>query len=77
MRISINQAACQGDCICEVICPQVFVLDETGIAWVTEDGVILQPGGPDTFAGVPPSLEDDVRDAAEQCPTQCMRLQQD
>ena len=77
MRISIDQAACQGDCICEVICPQVFVLDETGIAWVAEDGVALYGGGPDTYASVPGPLEDDVRDAASQCPTQCMRLEAD
>ena len=75
MKVSIDQAACQGDCICEVICPQVFVLDETGIAWVAESGAVLAVGGPDTFASVPGELEDDVRDAVVQCPTQCMRVQ--
>ena len=77
MRVSIDQAACQGDCICEVICPQVFVLDETGIAWVAEGGAVLTGGGADTFASVPGELEDDVRDAVAQCPTQCMRVQDD
>ena len=77
MRVSIDQAACQGDCICEVICPQVFVLDETGIAWVAEDGAVLEGGGVDAFASVPGGLEDDVRDAVAQCPTQCMLLRDD
>ena len=39
MRISIDQEKCQGDCICEVICPEVFVLDDAGIAWVATDGI--------------------------------------
>lgn len=77
MRVSISQTACQGDCICEVICPQVFVLDEAGIAWVAESGVALQPGGPSTFATVPAEFHDDVRDAFEQCPTKCMSLEDD
>lgn len=77
MRVSINQKACQGDCICEVICPQMFVLDETGIAWVAPDGVVVQPGGPSAFGAVPAEFEDDVRDAADQCPTGCMTLSED
>jgi ferredoxin len=74
MRVSVDQAACQGDCICSIICPDVFDLDEAGLAWAMEDGVPVQPGGPQTFAVVPPQLEDDVRDAAEQCPTRAIRL---
>ena len=77
MRVSISQGACQGDCICEVICPEVFVLDEAGIAWVAEGGVAVKPGGSETFAKVPAHLQDDVRDAYEQCPTKCMLLEDD
>ena len=75
MRISIDQVRCQGDCICEIICPEVFVLDAAGIAHVAEDGVAVQPGGPDAFARVPAELEPQVRDAVEQCPTQCIAMQ--
>jgi ferredoxin len=74
VKVSIDQAVCQGDCICAIICPDVFVLDETGIAWPVEDGVPVSPGGRDCFAVVPPEFEDDVQDAASQCPTGCMRL---
>jgi ferredoxin len=74
VRVSIDQAACQGDCICSIICPDVFVLDETGIAWPAEDGVPVTPGGPECFATVPPHFEDDVEDAAGQCPTSCIRV---
>lgn len=74
MRISINQAACQGDCICSVICPEVFVLDDAGIAWAAENGVPLARGGSDSFANVPSEHRDDVLDAVGQCPTQCITL---
>jgi ferredoxin len=74
VRVSIDQRACQGDCICSIICPDVFVLDETGIAWPAENGQPIGTGGPEGFASVPDEYEDDVRDAAEQCPTQCIRL---
>ena len=74
MRVSIDQRACQGDCICSIICPDVFVLDDTGIAWPAEDGRPVEVGGPAGFAAVPHEYEDDVRDAAEQCPTGAIRL---
>lgn len=75
MRISIDQEKCQGDCICEVICPEVFVLDEAGIAWVATDGVPLANGGVETYVTVPKAFEENVQDAVTQCPTQCMNVQ--
>lgn len=72
MKVAINQALCQGDCICAVICPQVFLLDETGLAFVAQDGVALETGGIETFAEVPLELVDDVRDAVQQCPMGCI-----
>jgi ferredoxin len=75
VKVSIDQRACQGDCICSIICPDVFVLDETGLAWVAADGVTQLPGGPGFFVTVPRRYQDDVQDAAEQCPTSCIRLQ--
>ena len=75
MRISIDQEKCQGDCICEVICPEVFVLDDAGIAWVAVDGVPLANGGVETYVTVPKAFEANVKDAMIQCPTQCMNLQ--
>jgi ferredoxin len=74
MKVSIDQAACQGDCICAIICPDTFVLDDTGIAWPLQDGVPLKPGGPTSFATVPAPLEDDVQDACKQCPTGAIRV---
>lgn len=75
MKISIDQGKCQGDCICEVICPEVFVLDEAGIAWVAADGIPLANGGVETYVEVPKAFEENVRDAISQCPTQCIIVQ--
>jgi ferredoxin len=75
MRVSIDQATCQGDCICSVIRPEVFVLDDDGLAWVANDGTPVATGGFDSFAVVPPEYEDDVLDAAQQCPTGAIRVE--
>ncbi len=72
MKVSLDQSLCRGDCICEQICPQVFVLDEDGIAYVSEGGAPVNPGGPDRWAKVPASLESMVLDAAAECPTQAI-----
>ena len=75
VRVSLDQSLCRGDCICEQICPEVFVLDEDGIAYVSEGGVPVNPGGPDRWAQVPGGLESMVLDAAEECPTQAIFVQ--
>jgi ferredoxin len=75
VRVSIDQATCQGDCICSIIRPEVFVLDDDGLAWVAEDGEPVTTGGYDSFVDVPAEYEDDVLDAAEQCPTGAIRVE--
>lgn len=70
VRVSLDQALCRGDCICELICPEVFVLDEGGIAHVVRDGALLE--GPDAWAEVPAGAEKAVLDAARECPAQAI-----
>lgn len=72
MRVSIDQSLCRGDCICEQVCPAVFVLDDGGIAHVTEEGAARD--GPQGWASVPAGLEAAVLDAAAECPTQAIFL---
>lgn len=72
MEVSIDQRLCRGDCICEVICPRVFVLDDAGIAHATENGAMLE--GPDGWAKVPAELEAAVGDAVKECPEQAISL---
>jgi ferredoxin len=73
VKVSIDQSLCRGDCICEQICPQVFVLDEGGIAHVSEGGVMLE--GPGGWASVPEGAEPQALDAAAECPTQAIFVQ--
>jgi ferredoxin len=70
--VSLDQALCRGDCVCELICPQVFVLDEGGIAHVAADKGFLT--GPDEWAVVPAGTEDLVLDAVSECPSQAIRV---
>jgi ferredoxin len=72
VEVSIDQALCRGDCVCELICPQVFVLDEDGIAYATEGELRLE--GPKGWARVPAGLESQAMDAVNECPTQAISV---
>ncbi|HEY5386217.1 MAG TPA: ferredoxin [Acidimicrobiales bacterium] len=73
MKVWIDQDLCTGDGLCEEICPQVFTLLEDGLAYVKEGGRVLDnPGGAEGVARVPFEFEDAVREAAEECPGECI-----
>jgi ferredoxin len=74
LQVSLDQVLCRGDCICSEICPQVFVLDDDGIAYVVADGAPVKPGGPDRWVEVPEGLESLVQDAARECPTEAISV---
>jgi ferredoxin len=76
MRVWIDQDLCTGDGLCEEICPQVFTLLEDGLAYVKEgDRVLNDPGGSKGVAQVPLEFEDAVREAAEECPGECIFIE--
>ena len=76
MKVWIDQDLCTGDGLCEEICPQVFTLLDDGLAYVKEgDAVLSIPGGAASMANVPPELEDAVREAAEECPGECIFIE--
>ena len=76
MRVWIDQDLCTGAGLCEEICPQVFTLLEDGLAYVKEgDRVLSDPSGADGVAQVPSELEDAVREAAEECPGECIFIE--
>ena len=64
MKVSINTDICAGFGICLGIAPEVFELHEDGYA------VVL-------VSVVPPELEDMVRRAASQCPSQAIAISDD
>ncbi len=77
MKVWIDQDLCTGDGLCEEICPQVFSLLEDGLAYVKEgDRVLNGPGGSAGLAAVPEDLEDAVREAAEECPGECIFIEE-
>jgi ferredoxin len=73
MKVWIDQDLCTGDGLCEEICPSVFSLQDDGLAYVKEgDKVLDSPGGSEGQASVPDGMEDSVREAAEECPGECI-----
>jgi ferredoxin len=78
MKVWIDQDLCTGDGLCEEICPDVFVLLDDGLAYVKENGKALSdPGGQACMAVVPEGLEDAVREASQECPGECIFIEED
>ncbi|MCJ8156208.1 ferredoxin [Sphingomonas sp. LaA6.9] len=61
MKVRVDTDLCAGFGICVGICPEVFELHDDGYATVL-------------VSEVPPELEELVRRAADQCPTQAISL---
>lgn len=73
LRVWIDQDLCTGDGICTDHAPAVFTILEDGIAYVKEDGQVLNdPGGAAQLASVPPDAEERVVHAAAECPGECI-----
>jgi ferredoxin len=73
LRVWIDQDLCTGDGICTDHCPAVFTVLEDGIAYVKEDGVVLNdPGSAQSLAVVPLRHEQVVIECSQQCPGECI-----
>jgi len=68
MKVRIDQGQCTSSGLCEVIAADVFVIASDGLAHVREE----DDRGPDAAYAVRPGHEDTVREAAEQCPGECI-----
>ena len=78
MRVWIDQDLCTGDGLCVDQCHDVFVQLEDGIAYVAEDGSVLNdPGGAGSLAWVRPRHMRAVVQAAEVCPGECIFIEVD
>ncbi|HEV2426999.1 MAG TPA: ferredoxin [Acidimicrobiales bacterium] len=78
MKVWIDQDLCTGDGLCEEICPSVFTLLDDGLAYVKQDGAVLNdPAGAEGVAVVPVELEDAVVEASEECPGECIFIERD
>lgn len=78
MKVWIDQDLCTGDGVCVEIVPDVFTLQEDGLAYVKEGGIILDnPGGAGQRAEVPSNLQQSVFDASAECPGECIFVESD
>ncbi len=78
MKVWIDQDLCTGDGLCEEICPDVFTLLDDGLAYVKQDGNVLsEPGGAASQATVPAGMDDSVVEASEECPGECIFIEND
>ncbi len=75
MRVWIDQNHCQNSGLCEVTVPEIFGIGEDDLAYVRQDGRLLDsPGGSEAAATVPPEHEDAVAEAVRECPGACIYL---
>jgi ferredoxin len=83
MRVWIDQDLCTGDGLCEEICPVIFELHDDGLAYVKGIGqaALLDDKGKTLYAGsngqveISTDLESDVKEAAEDCPGECIFIE--
>ncbi len=76
LRVWIDQDLCTGDGICTDHAPEVFTILEDGIAYCREGArVFSDPGGAAELARVPVNLEQQVIDAAAECPGECIFIE--
>lgn len=74
MRVWIDGEACTGVGLCESACPDVFKMASDGIAHVVDrSGSVLPSGAAAEFAD---SLLEGVIEAAEDCPEECIYIEQ-
>ena len=73
MKVFVEQVACTGGGLCENAVPEIFLLDDNGLATVREGDRVLPLGGEDEGGvEVPEELVSAVRDAAAVCPGACI-----
>ena len=77
MKVWIDQDLCTGDGLCTDHCPELFVLLEDGISYVRTVGGEAQndPGGIESMVPVPAALVAAAVAAAEDCPGECIFLE--
>lgn len=75
MRVWIDQAKCQNSGLCEEEAPELFAVGDDFLAYVRQDGRILdEPGGEASQAEVPEHLVDLAEQCAKACPATCIHL---
>jgi ferredoxin len=80
MKVWIDQDLCTGDGLCVEIVPDIFFMGDDGLAYVkdiSETANVSEPlkRGAEGLASVPEARLDEVIDAAEECPGECIFIE--
>jgi ferredoxin len=86
MKVWIDQDLCTGDALCAEIASDIFVMHDDGFAYVKEVSWpnLFGPNGSsdgpaykmsEGLASVPENLLEDVIEAAEECPGECIFIE--
>jgi len=86
MKVWIDQDLCTGDGLCAELAPNVFVMHTDGLAYVKDPSWpnLMGPDGKGSepklkmaeTASFPDSMLDDVIQAAEDCPGECIFIEE-
>ena len=77
MKVWIDHDECIGAGTCESTAPSLFALAGDGLAYVKEGGRIIKKRGPEGKITVPAHLEEELIEAAEGCPAECILIEAD
>ena len=73
MKVKVNKDACIGCGACAAICDEVFELNDEGLSEVK---VEENSENKEEFVSVKEELQDEVRDAADSCPTGAIEIEE-
>lgn len=72
LKVWIDQDICTGDALCTEIAPEIFEMNDDGLAYVKQDGVMQTEGKKSALVDVPAGQEALAAEAAEPCPGECI-----
>ncbi len=73
MKVKVNKDACIGCGACAAICDEVFEINDEGLSEVK---VEENSENKEEFLSVKEELQDEVRDAADSCPTGAIEIEE-
>lgn len=85
MHVWIDQDLCTGDGLCEEVCPDIFFGHDDGLYYVKEvfwKTGLDETGGPRLkmgrgLASIPENLLEACIEAADECPGECIMIEED
>ena len=73
MKVKVNKDACIGCGACAAICDEVFEINDEGLSEVKVEEENKEK---EEFVSVKEELQDEVRDAADSCPTAAIEVEE-